>query len=390
MSVTQKLNSLARGLVRRCFYLIPVLSIIVWSFCFRLFLDERARQFEREFELNNYTEFVSGDIYSIARKLDAISKTIDLVCVDAYHSNHLFFQLKNSPCKSSYFTSKVSIHNAPLNDIQINILMKASDKSLFYFGCFIALQLSVLGSLVLSVQFDERMKAKVQQRELEVAASYAKIASQLAHDIRSPLAALKVLTRTSETPNSSPDRDILLNQVIGRIQEIAQEALDNSLVSNPRGEKKGKPILVSELLTEVIGEHQLSAPQNVQIIFEVGEKCRSCFIFGDESKLKRAFSNLCSNAVQSIAPEKSGQVRLKIDRRFNKLMVKISDSGVGMSGEVIKKLGVHGGTFGKPGGKGIGFAFAKEVFSSMKGKIGVRSRVGAGSEITVKLPLASL
>jgi signal transduction histidine kinase len=105
----------------------------------------------------------------------------------------------------------------------------------------------------------------------------------------------------------------------------------------------------------------------------------------DVNKLQQAFINLIKNAMESITAEK-GRIVIAVDKEGkNYIVVKISDSGCGMTEEEIAKIFNPEYTT-KEKGVGLGIPLAFEIIRGHGGDIRVLSRKDKGTTFEVILP----
>ena len=113
-------------------------------------------------------------------------------------------------------------------------------------------------------------------------------------------------------------------------------------------------------------------------------------VAADRNAIERAMTNLLKNAVK-FTPE-GGKVRLRARRRGNKLNLYIEDTGVGIPRDTILRLGRPFEQFASPlengvRGSGLGLAIARSLIELHGGSIRIRSTLGTGTIICLKLPL---
>ncbi len=112
-------------------------------------------------------------------------------------------------------------------------------------------------------------------------------------------------------------------------------------------------------------------------------------VLGQESRLGQIVLNLLINAAQAI-PEgqmASNEVRVRVfspDTR--KVVIEVSDTGVGMTAEVQARIFDPFFTTKAVGGSGLGLAICHGLVTAMGGTISVTSALGKGSTFTVTLP----
>jgi signal transduction histidine kinase len=119
-------------------------------------------------------------------------------------------------------------------------------------------------------------------------------------------------------------------------------------------------------------------------------------IAADPTRLRQVLLNLLSNAAKFT---EQGLVRLSARRESTAdaewILFEVHDSGIGMTEEQIDRLFVEfvqadGSTTRRFGGTGLGLAISRHLCRMMGGDIGVRSTPGAGSQFTVRLPVAAV
>jgi PAS domain S-box-containing protein len=111
---------------------------------------------------------------------------------------------------------------------------------------------------------------------------------------------------------------------------------------------------------------------------------------GNESRLGQVFLNLIVNAAQAILPGNAdtNTVRLVVSTDAISTTVEVTDTGVGMSREVLARLFTPFFTTKPAGvGSGIGLSISKRIIDSVGGRIEVESSVGRGTTFRVIFPL---
>lgn len=124
-----------------------------------------------------------------------------------------------------------------------------------------------------------------------------------------------------------------------------------------------------------------------QLLFD--ERIASKSIYFDTPKMEKVLNNLLSNAFKFTA---KGFIRLETRLGKNKMMIVISDSGVGipedqMDGIFDRFKQAEKSQSKVQGGPGIGLAISKEIVELHGGTIEVTSDLGIGSQFIVSVPL---
>jgi PAS domain S-box-containing protein len=126
---------------------------------------------------------------------------------------------------------------------------------------------------------------------------------------------------------------------------------------------------------------------------ELKHKCQVRLDFGPlplvrcfPTQLNQVLMNLLVNASQAI--EQRGEIHISTRREGNEVLVRIRDTGRGMSPETQAKLFTPFFTTKPPGqGTGLGLSICYAIISRHKGRIEVESELGKGTTFTVHLPL---
>jgi signal transduction histidine kinase/ActR/RegA family two-component response regulator len=116
-------------------------------------------------------------------------------------------------------------------------------------------------------------------------------------------------------------------------------------------------------------------------------------VFSDATRLRQVVVNLVSNAIKFTS---DGQVELSVRNGTDgSLEIAVSDTGIGMSPEVVSRLfrpfaQGDSSTTRRFGGTGLGLAICKRLVELMGGVISVESVEGKGSIFRCSIPLAEL
>ncbi|MCM0605085.1 MAG: HAMP domain-containing histidine kinase [Xanthomonadaceae bacterium] len=229
-----------------------------------------------------------------------------------------------------------------------------------------------------------------------VKAELGALASQVAHDIRSPLSALEViLSSVSDLPEN---KRTLLRESIHRIRDIANTLLVSykninsiSRIDSQSSLRKTKiqKTLLFPLIESLVSEKRVEVRHSSQIQIDISQTNASFGLFSeiDSSLLKRILSNLINNSVEALSDVKDGKVEvsLRVDKNSDPLIV-IKDNGGGIPSEIIDSLGQSGMTHGKEKGNGLGLHHAKKTILSWNGSLDIESIEGLGTQVKIRLP----
>lgn len=202
------------------------------------------------------------------------------------------------------------------------------------------------------------------------------IAAQFAHDIRSPLMTLNI---AAEQFDYNPkEAHQLLSLSIARINDIA-----NDLLNLEKKDNSSEKVNIYEKIEEILLEKRIEFKGNIEI--KLSNSNAEAFIpivQINNSDFKRMVSNLLNNAFEAQATS----ISLELYCSDIYVCLKIIDNGIGMSEEVVERLGERGFSTGKKEGKsgtGLGFHHAMKTIEDLGGKISVKSRLGEGTTIEI-------
>jgi signal transduction histidine kinase len=242
--------------------------------------------------------------------------------------------------------------------------------------------------------------------ELEIKRAEAdatfRVAAQVAHDIRSPLTALK--TACSNLGAVPPDVGHLIRLAADRINEIANNLIENNRAqvkgqattpaasATPQASTERSPEWLALLIENLMLEKRLQFQSTHDISFQFQPDVEAFSAFGwvDSREFKRMLSNLLNNAAEAIPADKSGKIEIFVRRKDSRIDLEIVDNGKGIPPEVLPKLTQLGFSFDKKAGTGLGLHHCKTTLESWGGTILIESVVGQGTRVTLSLEAAPL
>jgi signal transduction histidine kinase len=229
----------------------------------------------------------------------------------------------------------------------------------------------------------ENAEVARQMVENERLSAVGRMASSIIHDIKNPIGFLRIsaqLIREKSTKKEVQElADGMMHQ-IDRFVAMTQEVLDFSRgVSALNKEPVDCEALLSTcgmFIEKDLREHKVALVQKHGF---------QGTIVVDREKLTRAFYNLAGNAADAM-PE-GGTLTIATGRKGNVLLVEFTDSGVGMSPKIRKKIFQPFFTHGKKHGTGLGLSIVKKIVDDHAGVIEVESAEQKGTTVRMLLPV---
>jgi K+-sensing histidine kinase KdpD len=237
--------------------------------------------------------------------------------------------------------------------------------------------------------YDEVQKANMKLTELDKMKS--EFLGIVSHDFRSPLSSIilagKALLKNEAVQGYQRIKEylqIIVDQA-NRLNQLAEDTLSITKMESGQLNYFFKIVNIERLIQDAISMVRYSSRHQVEYKIDPNVT----FIKGDQTKLRQVVQNLVSNAVK-YSP-RGGKITITIDDlSAEKLIIAVSDQGIGIPQEQIGKLfqkfsRVDIGEAKDIKGAGLGLWICKEVVEAHGGTIWVESETGQGT--TMKLTL---
>ncbi len=209
-------------------------------------------------------------------------------------------------------------------------------------------------------------------------------AGMVGHDIRNPLQAISsdIYLIKSELPEmqegqskesikesiASMEKNVdYINKIVADLQDFAKAIIPVV-----------KEVELKQIFTGVISR---SVPTNVNASFEIEKEAE--VIVSDSDLLRRAITNLVSNAVQAMPG--GGEISIRAYKEAEDTLITVKDSGLGIPEEVKPRLFAPLFTT-KAKGQGFGLAVVKRITEALGGTITFESETGKGTKFIIRLP----
>jgi signal transduction histidine kinase len=220
-----------------------------------------------------------------------------------------------------------------------------------------------------------------------------KLFSIIAHDLRNPFSALTGLTdllhQNADTIDAT-EMSLYVSMInesshklLQLIESLLQWARSQTGTLNPVCTN----LILRSLADDVMKIYMTQAEtKGISLTNEIPE---TLSVYADQEILAIIIRNLISNGIKYT--QKGGNVSFNAYREQGNIVLKVSDTGIGMSPGVLEKLFKIDKTFTTEGtgsevGTGLGLVICKEFIETLGGTITVESSVGKGTAFYVTLP----
>lgn len=212
--------------------------------------------------------------------------------------------------------------------------------------------------------------------------------SNVSHEMKTPLAVIQNYCLLLQSPDITEEKRVeyarAVNDATRRLSDMITNILKLSRLENQQIYPKAEKYDLGEQLCECLLQYENVWERNsIEIETEIEESVTVC---ADAELLSLVWNNLFSNAFKFTEP--GGKVTLSLSASDGYAIVKVIDTGCGMSkeiGEHIFEKFYQGDTSHATHGNGLGLALVKRVVDIMQGEICVESAVGVGTTFTVKI-----
>jgi len=271
-------------------------------------------------------------------------------------------------------------------------------------ACFAAIWV-MSTALYATAYFTTSVAATLRSREHQVVELYKRISEsekakaaytrKVAHELRSPLAAVESLLRVvadglqGEIPEGVR---AMISRARARTHELlalVQDLLALASARDARREGEWCDLDIGEVVDNVARLLCAQAERrNVTIGCEIASNLPK--LRADREGMEQMLTNLISNAIKYST--EGGRVAIRVAELASEIVITVADTGIGIGEDDLAKVfdefyRSRGAREHTPEGTGLGLAIVKTIVESHGGSVGVESAWGEGASFTVRIPL---
>ena len=211
------------------------------------------------------------------------------------------------------------------------------------------------------------------------------MANSIIHDLKNPICIVRCCSDLIASETNDPRLRELTSMLDGAVDGML--AMTQELLDYARGSTQLNKQLISVwgILDELNQQSLRLLPgKNIHFVKHIRYDGNLAI---DRARFVRMLSSLIKNSREAMVG--GGILTITTDLVQDQVVLRISDTGVGIPPEVLPKLFEPFVTHGKSSGTGLGLAIARSVVEAHGGKISLSSVYGSGTTVDIRLPKPS-
>ena len=216
--------------------------------------------------------------------------------------------------------------------------------------------------------------------------------ADVSHELKTPITSIMGYSDTLlESEYDEETRTKFLNVISSEARRMARLVTDLLTLSKYDNKK-----ISAEITSFDLGELVKKCQEKLR--FEIEKKGHNveCFVtasvppvVADKYGIERVILNILSNAIKYT--QDNGTIKVYVGFVYNDAYIKIIDNGIGIPEEDLNRIferfyRVDKARSRELGGTGLGLSIAKEILNQNKGSIDIKSKVGEGTEVVIRIP----
>ncbi|MDH4420182.1 MULTISPECIES: sporulation sensor histidine kinase KinB [Bacillus] len=249
----------------------------------------------------------------------------------------------------------------------------------FIFASLIMVMTMVF-QVYLTEYLNENALLRTEMQKSEKLNIVSELAASVAHEVRNPLTVVRGFIQLLEGTEDVKNKDYM-RLVLAELDRAEQIISDYLNLARPQIEKKEHICLSAQLIEMTTLMSSFAAMQGVYLQVEISE---SLYTIGDKTKLKQAIMNVVKNGIEAIQGNK-GYLKVTAIQKDETIVIRVKDSGVGMTKEQLARLGQPYYSL-KEKGTGLGLMVTFSILQAHNGTLEYKSESGKGTEALIILP----
>lgn len=218
--------------------------------------------------------------------------------------------------------------------------------------------------------------------------------ANVSHELKTPLTSIKGFSETLLDGDCDKETEMHFLKIINDNADRMKALVDDLLTLSKYDNKVNK----TNLIEFDLGVLAKTCAEKFEIEVKKRNQNMSCFvtadvpmIYADKDGIERVIINIISNSIKYT--QEGGNIDIYVGFLHNDAYIKIKDTGIGIPKDDIEKVfdrfyRVDKARSREMGGTGLGLSIAKEIIEQNKGNIDIKSELGKGTEVIIRMPVA--
>ena len=219
--------------------------------------------------------------------------------------------------------------------------------------------------------------------------SQRQLVSDVSHELRSPLARLRVALELAERSESPQKMLVRIEKEADELGRLVTDLLSLARIESSQFILEKRSLPLCDLLKKIIEDANFEGrKQQKQVLLQ---QCDNAVIDADPILMRSALENIIRNALRYTPPE--SQVTVHLKQTDKELLISIEDQGSGVPADMLEALfepfaRVSEARDRKTGGFGLGLAITGRVINAHGGKVWAENSTKGGLTVHIRLPQA--
>ncbi len=216
--------------------------------------------------------------------------------------------------------------------------------------------------------------------------------ADVSHELKTPITSIMGYADTLlEGEYDKETQDKFLNVISSEARRMAKLVTDLLILSRYDNNKVNYEIVEFDL-----GELTKKCQEKLQIEIDKKKQNAECFVtanvppvYANKEGIERVILNILTNSIKYT--KEGGTIKIYVGFVYNDAYIKVIDNGIGIPEEELGRIfdrfyRVDKARTRELGGTGLGLSIAKEILDKNRGSIDIKSEVGKGTEVVIRIP----
>ena len=216
--------------------------------------------------------------------------------------------------------------------------------------------------------------------------------ADVSHELKTPITSIMGYSDTLLEGEYDSETQVKFLKVISSEARRMARLVTDLLTLSKYDNKK----VISEVTSFDLGELVKKCQEKLKFEIEKKKHNVECFVtasvppvIADKYGIERVVLNILSNAIKYT--KENGTIKVYVGFVYNDAYIKVIDNGIGIPEEDLSRIferfyRVDKARSREMGGTGLGLSIAKEILDKNKGSIDIKSKVGKGTEVVIRIP----